>query len=195
MARRHRELVENGFYHVFNRGISRKHIQFSRHFQELFFNQIALSLKKYSVEIHAYCLMTNHYHLLIKTPDANLDRFMQHFGSGLSRKINMILGGDGALFKSRYRSVRVDSEVYLLQLMKYIHLNPVEAGFVDKPEEYRLSSFPAYIDYDTPKKWLKTDFLCSLFNGIDSLHQFHEAASPREIKEFYSKVQIPDFLG
>ena len=194
MPRKRRILEENGFYHVFNRGICRKQIQFSKFFQDEFFAQLCISVDKYKVQIHAYCLMENHYHFLINTPHANLDKFMQHFASGLSRKINRLLGGDGALFRSRYRSVYVESDHYILQLMKYIHRNPVEASIVDKPENYTLSSYKSYLGMVKSPKWLTQNFLKSLFNNTESIKQFHEVPVPEFVSKQYARVQIPDRL-
>jgi putative transposase len=95
---------------------------------------------------------------------------MQYFGSGLTRKINKMLGSDGPLFRSRYRSILIASQDYLIQLLKYIHVNPVEAKIVDRPEDYLLSSYRDYID-NSPSDWVTTAFCFELFSNKTAFEQ------------------------
>jgi putative transposase len=194
MPRKKRILQNDQFYHVFNRGINKKNIQFSKHFQDLFLGQLKLSMAKAKVEIHAFCLMDNHYHFLVKTPHGNLDYFMQHFGSSLSRKINSLTGGDGALFRSRYQAIAIESDIYLIQLMKYIHRNPVEAKITETPEDYALSSYATYIKYTPKFKWVTTEFLSLMFISTHALKQFHDIPTSSKISKIYSKKQLPIVL-
>jgi putative transposase len=193
MPRKKRDLAENGFYHVFNRGISKKHIQFGTMFHDIFFSQLLAAKYKFNVEIHAFCLMSNHYHLLLRTPDANLDKFMQHFGSSLSRKINRLCGADGALFRSRYKSILVESHDYFIQLLKYIHLNPVDALLTQFAEDYELSSYSTYL-CKTTISWLTKEFALGFFNDIHAFKAFHETGTTTEISKLLSKKQLPTTL-
>lgn len=190
MPRKKRELTKNGLYHVFNRGISKKHIQFGFIFHDIFFSQLITAKDLFNVEIHAFCLMSNHYHLLIRTPQANLDKFMQYFSSGLSRKINKLCGADGALFRSRYKSILIESHYYFIQLLKYIHLNPVEACICKKPEEYELSSYKNYIS-EKKSSWLTTNFAYEFFNDSSALKAFHDIGNSKTISKLFTKKQLP----
>ena len=108
-------------------------------------------------------LWPNHYHILIRTPEPNLDKAMHYFGSNFSRQINRDLHADGPLFKDRYKSLLVDTESYLLQVSRYIHLNPVESHMTSFPEEYAWSSYRSYLESHT-HSFLKKDPILSFFN-------------------------------
>lgn len=97
---------------------------------ELFLETVAEVCERFGIEIHAYCLMSNHYHLLIKTPCPNLWRAMRHINGVYTQRYNRLHSKDGVLFRGRYKAIVVDSDAYLLHLSKYIHLNPLEARIV-----------------------------------------------------------------
>jgi putative transposase len=151
MPRRSRIQYKGAWYHVFNRGISKKTIYFSDSHYFLFIELLGKITKKYNVEIHAFCLMPNHYHLLIHTPDGNLSKAMQYFLSIFAKRINDDINADGSVFRDRYKSILIDSTTYLLQLTRYIHLNPVEAQISSSAKTYKWSSYTAYTAEVTPK--------------------------------------------
>jgi putative transposase len=99
---------------------------------------------KYGFLIHCYVLMTNHYHLLIETPEKNLSKIMHHLNSSYTTYINIKRKRSGHLFQGRYKAILVDRDSYLLELSRYMHLNPVRAKMVERPEEYPYSSYGAY---------------------------------------------------
>lgn len=190
MPRSPRLLVQNGVYHVFNRGTGRKRIQFLGQHAHLFFYYLSKMVDQHGINILAYCLMENHYHLMIHTPHPNLDKAMQLFGSGFSQAINRAIGSDGPLFRSRYRSVLVESEAYKVHLLRYIHLNPVEAGLVAFPGEYPYSSFNAYVEPNACDSWLTTKILMRDFLSLDAFTEFHSVGNLPELKTFYSKKYL-----
>ena len=194
MPRPKRLLLPNAVYHVFNRGISKKTIIFSDYHKSLFIQLLDEISQKFNVLIHTYCLMNNHYHLLIETPDANLDRAMHYFGRHLSKQINKSLNADGALFKDRYKSLLVDSDRYLLQVSRYIHLNPVEAGLVLRPEDYPWSSYPSYLGLDSAS-FLHTKKILSYLKSPEDYQYFVNLGIDKELKAFYSKKKKPDIIG
>ena len=98
----------------------------------------------FSVETHAYCLMDNHYHLLLHTLEGNLSRAMRHINGNYTKKFNRIQQSDGPLFRGRYKAILIEQDAYLLQLSRYIHLNPVVAGSVTSAKEYPWSSYCYY---------------------------------------------------
>ena len=94
----------------------------------------------FNVKVAAYCLTSNHYHLLVQTPDANLFRSMRHLGGVYTQRYNKSHGCEGQLFKGRYKSIVVESDSYAIELVRYIHRNPLEAGLVDNLEKYPWST-------------------------------------------------------
>ena len=125
MSRPLRIQYEGAWYHVMNRGSNRQLI-FTRDEHRLIFLQLLEEIVvKYKLEIHAFCLMGNHYHLLVNTPFANLSRVMRHLNGVYTQKFNLLEQRDGPLFRGRYKAILVENEDYLLQVSRYIHLNPV----------------------------------------------------------------------
>jgi len=145
MARPLRIEYEGALYHVTARGNERKKIYFTKADHEKFKQCIAEAEKKYGILLHCYVLMSNHYHLIIETPEANLSKAMHYINGSYTTYINIKRNRSGHLFQGRYKAIVVDKDNYLLELSKYIHLNPVRAGIVKKPEDYAYSSYKSYI--------------------------------------------------
>lgn len=103
------------------------------------------ALKKTNCILHAYCLMSNHFHLLLETDDIDIAKFMKYLASNYAIYFNRKYGYTGHLFEGRYKSSLVKDDVYFLQSSRYIHLNPVKAGMVNCAEEYRWSSYRTVI--------------------------------------------------
>ena len=155
MARPLRIEFEGGFYHVTARGNEKRAI-----FEdEKDFVKLRDILKEYSgrfgVNLYCYVLMNNHYHLLIETPGANLTAFMHNVQSHYTNYFNRRHNRVGHLFQGRYKALIVDRDSYLLELSRYIHLNPVRAGLAAGPEEWRWSSYGACVTTGHPDaEWL-----------------------------------------
>lgn len=145
MARPLRIAFEGAFYHVTARGNERRKIFLSRRDYEKFLFYLTDAVHKYGVRLHAFVLMANHYHLLVETPKANLSSFMHSLNSAFTTYFNIKRKRAGHLFQGRYKALLVDAENYLLELSRYIHLNPVRAGIAERPESYPYSSYRAYI--------------------------------------------------
>lgn len=145
MARSLRIEYEGAFYHVTARGNERRAIFFTPADYKKFKHYLKEAQDKYRYILHSYVLMRNHYHLLIETPEANLGKVMHYLNSSYTTYINIKRKRSGHLFQGRYKSIVVDKDSYLLELSRYIHLNPVRAGVVEKPEEYEQSSYKSYI--------------------------------------------------
>ena len=137
-----------------NRGAGRRAIFGSDHHRVLFLELLGDIAEMFKVEIHGYCLMDNHYHLLIKTPDGNLSRAMRHLNGIYTQRHNRSAQVDGPLFRGRYKAILIDADAYLLNVSRYIHSSPVEAGMVKKAERYVWSSYRAFIGQDTSPRWL-----------------------------------------
>ena len=156
MARQWRIEFPGAIYHVLSRGNGHQDIFFGVDDRLLFCDLLAELSERFNFEIYAYMLMGNHYHLLLKTRDANLSRAMQWFGTSYTRKFDINNQRSGHLFQGRFKSIIVENDSYLLRLSCYIHRNPLRAGIVD-----RLADFP-WSSYQCPSinsKFLATHLL------------------------------------
>ena len=198
MARPLRLEFENAWYHVMNRGAGRQDIFKTDKHRRKFLEIVAQAVKLFGVEIHAYCLMNNHYHLLIKTPRGNLSRIMRHINGVYTQYYNLDEMTDGQLFRGRYKAIIVDGDSYLLQVSRYIHLNPSVAKMVKRAEKYRWSS---YLDYLQPKNkasWLSVEEILTMVSSkksSESYRFFIEQGLDNETKDFYNRANTPIILG
>lgn len=145
MARQLRIEYEGAFYHVTSRGNQREKIFWDDKDKEEFNRILKKTKERYGYLLHTYVLMDNHYHLLIETPHANLKQAMQNINTSYTVYTNKRHKRFGHLLQGRYKAFIVDKESYLLELGRYIHLNPVRAGIAKRPEEYKWSSYREYI--------------------------------------------------
>ena len=136
MARPLRIEYPGAWYHVMNRGRRSEEIFYQRDDYEAFVELLRESSEMWNIRVAAYCLMTNHYHLLVQTPDANLSRSMRHLNGVYTQRYNRRHGCDGQLFRGRYKSILIDADAYLLELVRYIHRNPLDSGLVDNLKKY-----------------------------------------------------------
>jgi putative transposase len=148
MPRKPRIEIAGGLYHVISRGNNRRKI-FRSHDDYLKFTSIVAEQKsKLPFYLYAYCLMPNHFHLLIEMQDDPVSRIMQRVLTTYSQYHNRKYKKIGHLFQGRYKSILCQSDQYLGELVRYIHLNPVRAKMVKRPEEYEYSGHRAYIGMD-----------------------------------------------
>lgn len=198
MSRPLRIEFPNAWYHVMNRGAARQPIMKSPKHAHTFVNLLEKISEDYGIEIHAYCLMGNHYHLLVRTPYANLSEAMRHLNSMYTRRFNRAEKRDGPLFRGRFKSIIVDAEDYLVALSRYIHRNPVEAKLVKNPLGYPWSSFAAYLDRRLRPSWLHTYEvvrLCSPRNQIEDYKKLVENPLLPSFKQFFRSAYVPSILG
>ncbi len=165
MARPLRIEYENAFYHITARGNERKNIFTDRNDNGKFLSYIGLVHKRYKIIVYSYVLMDNHYHLLIETPEPNLSRMMRDLNGHYTIYFNKAHKRYGHLFQGRYKAILVDRDNYLLELSRYIHLNPVRAGILSKPEDYGYSSMPYYTGKKAPPEWLNIKFVLEQFGN------------------------------
>ncbi len=144
-----------------NRGKDRRKIYHHGGHYHLFLKVLKKVVLEQNCKLYAYCLMPNHFHLMVQTPGANIHDFMKGLCGEYAQKYNFFRKGDGALFKGRYRSVLVSSDAQALYLSRYIHRNPVkdEHALVNHPLEFEWSSFRAYCDPSAQCEWLDTQFV------------------------------------
>jgi putative transposase len=145
MARPLRVVYPGAFYHVTARGNERRRIFLSQGDYAKFLSYVADAVHKYDVILHAFVLMANHFHLLVETPRANLSAFMHAVNSAYTTYFNIRRKRTGHLFQGRFKSILVERDPYLLEVSRYLHLNPVRAGIVAAPEAYPQSSYRSYI--------------------------------------------------
>ncbi len=181
MARPLRIDIADGWYHCMNRGLERRHIFADERDKAHFLELLGETVDRFRFRIHAYCLMENHFHALIQTPDANLSQGMQWLGLSYSSWFNTRHRRVGPLFQGRFKGLPVEEGAYALDLSVYIHLNPVmkmslgldkrrkkgESRGLGSPSskeivtarlkelrEYRWSSYRCYAGYEAGVKWL-----------------------------------------
>ncbi|MDI6890869.1 MAG: transposase [Thermodesulfovibrionales bacterium] len=165
MARPLRIEYPGAFYHITARGNERKAIFHDEKDREQFLFYLAMAQQRYSAVFHIYCLMSNHYHLLLETPLGNLSTIMRYIDGAYTTYYNVKRQRAGHLFQGRYKAIVVDADEYAGELSRYIHLNPVRAKIVTRPEEYKWSSYRSYIGKERSPKWLTVDFILSYFGG------------------------------
>ncbi len=180
MARPVRIEYEGAFYHVTARGNDRKKVFLSKADYEKFLANLKDAAARFSVVVHSYVLMGNHYHLIVETPNANLSSFMHAIQSGYTTYFNKKRGRTGHLFQGRFKSILVDKDAYLLELSRYIHLNPVRAHMTDTPEAYPFSSYPAFIDTQRAT-FVFRDLILDMSHGPEGYRRFVESAEPEQI--------------
>lgn len=182
MARKPRIHLPGGFYHVILRGNGGQPVFFTNEDYCRFYLLLQEGTCRFGYSIHAFCLMTNHIHLVIQVGTIPLSRGMQNLSFRYTRWINWREKRVGHLFQGRYKAVLVDGDSYLLELIRYVHLNPVRAGMVTGPEEYPLSGHRAYLGKEI-LPWLTKDRV---------LEQFGETADRAQARY---KSFIMDGLG
>lgn len=163
MARPLRIVFPGAYYHVTSRGDDRRDVFKSRRDREQFLDYLASATLRHGAVIHAYCLMNNHYHLFLETPAGNLPEIMHHINGAYTTYANVKRKRSGHLFQGRYKAILVEADEYAAELSRYIHLNPVRAGAVSRPEDYAWSSYGGYIGHGHAPEWLKREFILGFF--------------------------------
>ena len=165
MSRPWRIEYEGAFYHLLSRGNDRSNIFMDEKDRSSFLDTVGEMSDRFDIDIFAYVLMDNHYHLLARTRRANLKKAMQWFGTTYTQRVNGRHFRSGHLFQGRYKSIIIQNDAYLLQLSYYIHRNPLRAGIVKRLGDYRWSSYKVYAYGRKTPKWLSTDLILAHFAG------------------------------
>ena len=165
MARPLRITYPGAFYHITSRGNERKSVFKNERDREKFLEYIESATERYNAVIHVYCLMDNHYHILLETPSGNLPQIMRHINGAYTTYFNVKRDRSGHLFQGRYKAILVEKDEYAKELSRYIHLNPVRAKMVGRPEEYDWSSYKYYIGKRKTPEWLQTSFILRFFGN------------------------------
>ena len=168
MGRPHRIQGPGLWYHVVNRGGSRRPIFLDDRDRVEFLRLLDVVHERFGVRVHAYCLMTNHYHLFVECPDGGISDAMHLIGSVYVRHANERAGRDGPLFTDRFYAKPVTEDAYVLRLVRYIHQNPLAFLPPDRLRDYRWSSLRAYLGDRRVPRWLDVDTVLTMFGGPTS---------------------------
>jgi putative transposase len=164
MSRPIRIEFAGALYHVTSRGDRQEAIYIDDEDRLNFLSLLSQVSTDYNWLIHAYCLMGNHYHLLIETPDGNLSRGMRQLNGVYTQITNRHHGKVGHVFQGRYKAILVQKENYLLELARYIVLNPVRARMVREAKDWPWSSYRQTSGMKSNDNWLTTEWLLSVFS-------------------------------
>src|SRR3972149_6006846 len=163
MGRPLRIQYPGALYHITSRGNERKNIFVDDADRFRFLELLKDYHDRYNILIHSFVLMDNHYHLILETSEGNLLKVMHGINGGYTGYFNRKYERSGHLFQGRYKGILVEKDAYLLSLSRYVHMNPVRAKIVKKPEQYRWSSYPGYIGKEKECKWVEHSWILSNF--------------------------------
>jgi putative transposase len=163
MARPLRVEYPGALYHVISRGNAYQKIFRDDKDRIKFLDWIKDAVELHNLICHAYCLMDNHYHLLIETPDGNLSKAMRDLNGNYTQWFNARHKSVGHLFQGRYKAFVIEKETYLLQVARYIILNPIRAKLVDHPKDWKWSSYRFTAHFDKTPTWFHSDWIINFF--------------------------------
>jgi REP element-mobilizing transposase RayT len=164
MARPLRIEFPGAVYHVTSRGNAKQAIFIEDEDRSGFFDVLTIVVERFNWLCHAYCLMENHYHLLIETPNGNLSKGMRELNGVYTQGFNQRYRRVGHLFQGRYKAIIVEKDNHLMSLCRYVVLNPVRIGLIERPEQWRWSSYRATIGLGKRPSFLTLDWILSRFD-------------------------------
>jgi len=202
MARQLRIEYPGAFYHIASRGNRKQAIFLADRDRVAFLDIIGEAHQKFFTVIHVYCLMTNHYHLMLETPLGNLSKTMHFINTKYSIHFKKKHSCVGHLFQGRFKAILVEADTYALELSRYIHLNPVRAAIVEDPEEYPWSSYREYLDTASrpTSSWLEKSLVLGSFgrNSTEAKIKYSEyvkEAAEKEIANPFDRLKGGLILG
>jgi len=165
MARPLRIEFSGAVYHVTSRGDRQEDIYLDHEDRKMWISVFAEVCSRFNWRCHAWVQMTNHYHLLVETVDGNLSKGMRHLNGVYTQKHNRRHKRVGHVFQGRYKAILVDKESYLLEVSRYIVLNPLRARMIERLSDWRWSSYRAMIGRAVAEEWLETDWILGCFGS------------------------------
>ena len=197
MTRQWRIEFEGAYYHILSRGNARRNIFSDNNDRISFLEILGKMSERFEVEVYAYVLMNNHYHLLLKTSKPNISKSMQWFGTTYTRRYNIKHRRSGHLFQGRFKNFLVENDEYLMLLSCYIHRNPLRAGIVERLVDYPWSSYPMYAYGKKSPEWLCTAPILSHFDTKDKNKAYREMVQSYswEEKRIWEDFRHGLFLG
>jgi putative transposase len=198
MARPLRLEYPGALWHVTCRGNEKRPIFRDDRDRKLFLSLLSEAIARFAWRLHAYVLMGNHYHLLLETPEPNLSRGMHRINSIYSQQFNKRHDRVGHLLQGRFHAILVEKERHLVELVRYVVLNPVRAGLVDRAADWPWSSYGATAGLRQAPAWLETEWTVSQFGaGAEALQAYREfvGAGAGRLERPWSGVAAQLFLG
>lgn len=174
MPRTSRLNPQDGWHHVMSRGVDRQPVFFDDEDRIAFGQLVGVASERFDIEVHAYCLLDNHFHLLVRCPNGNLSDAMHYLLSVFARRVNDRAGRVGHLFGSRFTSRLITTYGYLANVVRYIHRNALDVRGVGNVDQYRWSSHNHYLAKRPPLEWLHTNTVLGWFDDSASFHRFVE---------------------
>jgi putative transposase len=168
MPRQPRYNIAGGVYHVTQRGVEQRDIVRDENDRMEWLRLLGRNATRCGWQVFAYALLTNHFHIFLKTPQPNLSEGMQAFESGFVTLFNKQHNRVGPLFQGRFGAVLVEQESYGRVLSRYVHLNPLHAGLTQQPGQYRWSSYQHYLDPRKAPVWLEWKAILAEFSNRES---------------------------
>jgi len=169
MARPLRLEFPGAIYHITSRGDRQEAIYEGDADRQQWLDILSRASERYNWRVHAYCLMDNHYHILLETADGNLSKGMRHLNGVYTQYFNRQHNRVGHVYQGRYKAILVEKDSYLLELSRYVVLNPIRAGMIKNMDEWHWSSYLITIGKHPPPDWLEVDWLLSQF-GLQRNH-------------------------
>ena len=190
----------NAWHHVMNRARRGEDLFVDKADYQQFIDLLQETADLFNVNVAAFCLMPTHYHLMVQTPDTNLSRCMRHVNGVYTQRYNVRHGCDGTLFRGRYKSILVDADSYMLQLVRYIHQNPLKAGLVNYLDQYVWSSHKGYLSKAKKWNWLYKDFVLQMLTvqtntQIRIYKQFMAQEHDEDLVRILNRKNPPSMLG
>jgi REP element-mobilizing transposase RayT len=164
MARPPRIQIAGGFFHITTRGNRRQRIFENRLDPALFVHLVARNVRRLDWRCHSFCLMPNHYHLVVETPEPNLSLGMERLNGLYAKWFNQAHGVQGHVFERRFHSTSVERDAHTLELARYLALNPVRAGLCRHPSEWTWSSYRVMVGEAARPEFLTCSWLLSQFD-------------------------------
>ena len=170
MPRKRRIQYPGARYHIIGRGNEKRTIYADHWDYKRFLSRVGHLNESYGIKLHAYCLMPNHYHLLLEITKENLSIYMKKLLGWYATYFNKRHDRVGGLFQGRFKSYLIDNDTYFLEVSRYIHLNPCKSNLIDRPEDYEWSSMSSYIAKDHGQ--VETKKTLSYFKSIENYYDF-----------------------
>ena len=178
-----------------NRGRARQLTFIDDADDQAFLDTVGEAHRLWGIEVFAYSLMGNHYHLCLRTPKGNLSRVMRHVDGLYTQRFNRRHRRDGTLFRGRYKAILIDADEYLAAVVRYIHLNAVEAGLARMPEDYPWASHRYYVQAKGDPVWLDRTQALEQIGGRQAFHEFVLSGNEESLRQYYKAKRQSPILG
>ncbi len=189
-----RVTYEGAYHHIISRGLRGEPVLLSSKLKNYFLNLLAEAKNKYRIKIFAYCLMDNHYHLVLQNSSGRLGDFMRYLNGTFGKYYRYLEGGKGYVFQDRYKSTLIQDETYMIMVLTYVLLNPVRAGIVKDPYQYIWSSISDYFS-EKPSGLVDHEFVEGVIGGKDKLDALFMDWISRDKSPDVKRTRFGDVIG